>query len=904
MARLLMSIRLLLCAATVVLIAHTANVSAEPFDAILLLDESGSMRQTDPSDSRIDAAEMFIRLCNDEHRVGLMGFSTGVRALSDLQPMGMGRNREVMVSDLKQVRSDGQWTHIERALRMALDDLQRSGESTKRRAIILMTDGKVDLGEGAGADRESVQNIRGPLVSECLQEGIEIYCVAYSDGVDLQLLQYISSATDGMCVEGKRDDELRRMFLRLFEEMAEPQTIPVRDGNVLIDSSVREATFLILHEGYQGQVRLNRPDGQVLTSQNADADTPWFASDNFDLVTVSRPEAGNWSIVPKGNDGDHRVMVLTDLELQLEDLPPMLKPGADLALLTRLISNSQTVNAPEILSRLVMEGKLTGKESFAFRLRDNGISMDRVASDGWYGVEFSGPSAPGMYDIEIIARAPTLERRIVRHIAIVERWFQAELGHQTVKIGEVVPFKVWVLNRELTNQRGVDINFEAAVMRPDGIRRMMPIDPISSTLYTVGIGDTKTPGAYQVTVTGTMQTPDGAPVRHTLGPFKFHVVGQHNIAVATPDTHHPSQTPEPHHTPESTPAHDTPEPTVVAQHTPETPDTHDTPEESGGSLLMGIISLLMGIIIIGGGVFGFWKYKNAASTVQAETPSMEHLRQRAEEIRNEDYDVADSSSMPTVLEDESLSQPEAEPESADELENLDNLRASDEPPPGEDVEIIPEAEPGSPESLAAESVASILGENEGDESEDLNLSESEADLLNQIMNEDSGEADAGVDAAESETEGNASDTVLNNEQENLLAEIMNESDGGSSEEVAGDTASDLLAELGVDDENESSAGETPTETSDGNESLSSSESDLLAEIMGETGGDESDTETEAPPEETTTQSEDDLLAEIMAETQDSDGGADKATPEIPDESDSKSEQEIIDDILNDIEGMV
>ncbi|MFW6286797.1 MAG: choice-of-anchor X domain-containing protein, partial [Candidatus Sumerlaeota bacterium] len=715
---------------------------------------------------------------------------------------------------------------------------------------------------------------------------------------DLDLLRYISTATRGMCVQGNREEELRRMFLRLFEEMAEPQTIPVREGRVLIDSAIREATFLILHDDAE-QVRLNRPDGRVITAQNADADTPWYASTRFDLVTVQDPEAGNWEIFPSGDAGEHRVMVLTDLELQLDDLAPVVKPGASLSPLARLVSEGQTVANPELLSRLVMEGALSGRENLNFRLKDDGASMDRAPGDGWYGVHLTGPEKTGAYDIEIIARAPTLERRIVRHVAVIDRWFQAELGRETAKEGDVIPLKIWLIERELTNQSETEISFEAAVMRPDDIRRTVPVDPVSSTMYTVGLGDTSQTGVYQVTVIGTLKASGRPPVRHTAGPFQFHVVDDAAVAVATP---HAERTPAPTPTPEVT---QTPEPT----HTPEPTQTAYTREADGqkdeGGMVLGLISIVLGVIVVGAGIFSFLKFKQAAPA-EAASPSMEHLRKRASEIRNDEYDTA-AASAPNVLDEEVLDEPPEEEHTSSMPEDLVEAPAEEEnkqkapeaPPSGEDVEIIPEAEPGSPESVSAEAVETPAGVEE----EKVELNESEAELLNEIM----GEAESATEepAAEEETVAGAPGTApaeesageeLNSEQNDLLAEIMNETEG-AEEEIPQDTASNLLASLEEEPE-------APQEASGAEEGLSATEGDLLAEIMGETDDKEENESTGGEGENVAaSQSEDDLLSEIMAETQGNTEEVEK-TPNIPDESEDKSEQEVIDDILNDIEGMV
>lgn len=51
--------------------------SGVPLDLVLVIDESGSMRQNDPGNKRIDAAKLFVELneiLTDGNRVSVVGF--------------------------------------------------------------------------------------------------------------------------------------------------------------------------------------------------------------------------------------------------------------------------------------------------------------------------------------------------------------------------------------------------------------------------------------------------------------------------------------------------------------------------------------------------------------------------------------------------------------------------------------------------------------------------------------------------------------------------------------------------------------------------------------------------------------------------------------------------------------
>ncbi|NQU44393.1 hypothetical protein HQ520_13975, partial [bacterium] len=101
--------------------------------------------------------------------------------------------------------------------------------------------------------------------------------------------------------------------------------------------------------------------------------------------------------------------------------------------------------------------------------------------------------------------------------------------------------------------------------------------------------------------------------------------------------------------------------------------------------------------------------------------------------------------------------------------------------------------------------------------------------------------------------------------------------------------------------------------------LTPDEQDLLQEIMTEMRGDESPEEEASEEEEAVVEQtpedpeknadvlgdDQDLLAEVMREAEPSKEPASKnSSPEIPREKDGKSEEDAIDDILKQIEGLV
>ncbi|MFP4581266.1 MAG: VWA domain-containing protein [Candidatus Sumerlaeia bacterium] len=883
---------------SLILILLCGKLAARDFDLILLMDESGSMLKTDPRGHRKDAANLFLRLCDDSHVVGAMGFATDVRVLSEPMPVSPS-NRDFLVRQIEMIKSRGLFTDIEKGLELALRELPRRSPDSRRRAVLLMTDGEVDLSDGDDS-REiltSIANIRGSVVSRYQQEGVELYCVAFSSGADLKLLNYIAEATGGMCVQGTRDDELQRLFLRLFEEISQPQTIPIIDDSVLIDSSVREATFLITHDLNEGErVRLVPPGESPVSRRAAEADPSfrWFSAPRYELITISEPKPGKWNILPQSRSPQDRVIILADMELQLSNFEPVARAGESRWLLAELKSQGKTVTAPQILNRLEMTVTLSGSRRVEFPLWDDGQHGDGSAGDGLFGAQFRAPNAFGPYDLEIIARAPTIERRIVRNLNVVDRWFQIQIEKEVVSPGDVIPLKVLSEADAVTNQVAQP-EFTATILSPDASRVSLEIPAVRSNLHMLSFDETGIMGNYRLTVTGVLRDARGNVIaRDTIGPLNFIVKSSTSSHIVPPIAEH---TPEP--APERT-AEPTPQATPEEHHAQATPEQHGgagtmdegEPQDSGiGGLSIIIQILIVLILLFIAGALGFLVFKRRAPGYEAQ--SMAPLRQRASQIREESYSAsADGGGR------------KRRDSQGDMDDQLDALIGGEES--GEGLE---DSEDLIPEPTSEEEPSQLPGVDESGETEEV-----EADI-EQVAEAETVVGEMPPEAEEESEE--ASGPALDDDEQNLLAEIMGESaeseeaeDAAEEEEavpeedeVLQDTGETEVTSEATEPEMEATAGE-----SESDENMSSEEADLLAEIMGEQDAVQEETAAtentaENSDEGEMSSDEADLLSEIMGEVA-SDEDSGQGSPKIPEEADNKSEQDAIDDILKQIEGLM
>ena len=167
-----------------------------------------------------------------------------------------------------------------------------------------------------------------------------------------------------------------------------------------IDHNVKEVTMVFFREFGSAPVVLVRPDGsKIFQSQVEGEDIFWFDSDTYDMISIKNPMPGPWQAVGKIIEGS-RVMVLSDIALHAEPLPPILFSGEILkqtAYLTnddKPIDYSQFRDVVELTIDLVSTNNpnydnFGADDQQIATFEDNGRGMDEAPLDGVFTGQFN-----------------------------------------------------------------------------------------------------------------------------------------------------------------------------------------------------------------------------------------------------------------------------------------------------------------------------------------------------------------------------------------------------------------------------------------------------------------------------------------------------------------------------------
>lgn len=334
----------LICALLVLPVtAPVADESRTDAEIRILVDVSASMLRTDPDNLRRPALRLTSELLPEGTRAGVWDFADDVNAFVDVATVDQ-QWRDSTRSAAHWIHSMGQGTDIGAALETAAAEwfAESASDSQGPRHLVLFTDGKVNISNDADEDEAERERIMGPLVDRLREHGITVHAVGLSDEIDQELLEALSRRTGGRMAITRQADELERLFLGLFDQVAQRDTLPMEGNRFQVDDSVAELTVVAFHDGDSEGVSLRDPDGDTLDESMADESLRWRSEPHHDLITIDQPAAGEWELLG-AEDPDNRVMIVTDLRLHTNDLPAYSISGESFAVHAHLTEGDEPI---------------------------------------------------------------------------------------------------------------------------------------------------------------------------------------------------------------------------------------------------------------------------------------------------------------------------------------------------------------------------------------------------------------------------------------------------------------------------------------------------------------------------------------------------------------------------------
>ena len=207
------------------LVLSIAAQSAVPTDVILVLDNSGSMRENDPKFLAKRAVSKFVSELEQDTRVGILIFDQKVNYAVPLTELTVA-TRAAIQRSLEDIDYRGQFTDSPAAIERAIYELKTNARDDVAKVIIFMTDGIVDTGKPE-VDAEKTKWLREELAADAADSGIRVFAIAFTQNADFLLIQSLAKQTDGAYFRALTPEDLSNVFAKINENLEAPPPVPV-----------------------------------------------------------------------------------------------------------------------------------------------------------------------------------------------------------------------------------------------------------------------------------------------------------------------------------------------------------------------------------------------------------------------------------------------------------------------------------------------------------------------------------------------------------------------------------------------------------------------------------------------------------------------------------------------------
>lgn len=396
-------------------------------DLRVLIDVSGSMKKNDPNNLRVPAVRLLVGLLPDDVSAGIWTFGQRVTSTVPVGKVDKGW-REKARGAAKKIHSREMFTDIEQALKQATSDWS-APDPRFRRNVILLTDGLVDVSKQSEKSEASRQRILGQVLPSISQAGAKIHTIALSSASDHELMEQLSAATDGWYEQVDTADTLDRVFLRLFEQSAPADTLPLKNNRFTVDESITDMTVLVFRNDEERPLHIIEPGGEHYSAADHPRNIKWMPETGYDLVTIERPSRGEWRIDAE-QDPDNRVTVVTNLRLEVNRFPAHIL-ATEFPTVHAQLRYQSTENArPDFLEWMDFKMHHQAREAeerTTISLQDEGLPPDVEAGDGIYSNSLGTHLIPSIHELLIVADGGTFSREYRQWVRVHENAIEVDV---------------------------------------------------------------------------------------------------------------------------------------------------------------------------------------------------------------------------------------------------------------------------------------------------------------------------------------------------------------------------------------------------------------------------------------------------------------------------------------------
>ncbi len=482
-------------------------------DIRLLIDISGSMKKNDPANLRVPAVSLLTELIPDGDKAGVWTFGQWVNNLVKLETVDDAWRADAK-EQAKKINSVALYTNIGAVLEKSSDDFYNPDSDYSNTHFILLTDGMIDIDKDATKNDIERERVLTSVLDSFKDRGAKIHAISLSKNADLSLMDKLAIQTGGQSAVAENSEDLTKIFVQALDQAVPSEQVPIEGNEFAIDSSIEEFTALIFRGDGSTPTEIVSPDNSIYTYDQKDADIKWFQDGGYDLITITRPLEGTWTI-KADIQPESRVTVVSNLQLDVSKLPANFFAGEHLDVDVSFIEEGKKVTSPEFLSLLDVELQLKTEEgkSASKMMSDS----NNPPSNGVFTESITKLSKVGQYEVNVLVDGKTFKRS-KRQIINLRAPFDFEFS---VKSDVPQPYYELVVTPLNDSINLDDTNIFVKTKFPDSTSLISALDKEEGTnRWVLQISPDKGDGVYEVAVKVKSTTLAGREFQFKPKPFE------------------------------------------------------------------------------------------------------------------------------------------------------------------------------------------------------------------------------------------------------------------------------------------------------------------------------------------------------------------------------------------------
>ncbi|MGJ8647820.1 MAG: VWA domain-containing protein [Marinomonas colpomeniae] len=379
----------------------------------VIVDASGSMLISDPDKLTSEALRLISNLAPEEEAtLGIWLFGEAPRVLLPESIVNKATKAKLASYVDSYVTQDVK-TDLEAIVKVLLDTPDAGGlEAGFNRHWILVTDGMVDISLDEAVNKASRDRILNGLTEKLEESGIHLHTISMTGYTDKELLESISLRTDATHTEVAIPEDLLDTFDRIFSQASPSDELPFDGNRFTVDDAIDELTLVVFHENGI-QPHIIKPNGKILSLID-DTNVSVSASDHYTLITVSKPDIGNWQI----NNVDlerSSIRIITHLSAQATKVAPVIFQNEPIYSTVGLFEKDTLIQDEGVLDLLTVTQTLVllngEKKETIFSHK-----MDKTNSQ--FKKRLEGITAAGNYELISVVDGKTFSRQLSQYFTV------------------------------------------------------------------------------------------------------------------------------------------------------------------------------------------------------------------------------------------------------------------------------------------------------------------------------------------------------------------------------------------------------------------------------------------------------------------------------------------------------